>query len=120
MAEPKRNKESKEAGKAAKVKPKAKTEANEAKAAKIDVWAVLSYPHLTEKSMNMVEIENKLVFIVSKKAGKDEIKQAIEKEFGVKVDWVRTEITTRGQKKAYVKINPEFSAADIASKLGMI
>jgi large subunit ribosomal protein L23 len=85
-----------------------------------DVWSILNYPHLTEKSMNMVELENKLVFIVSKKAGKNEIREAIEKEFGVKVDWVRTEITTRGQKKAYIKINPEFSAADIASKLGMI
>jgi large subunit ribosomal protein L23 len=86
----------------------------------IDVWKILVYPHLTEKSMNMVEIENKLVFIVNKKASKSEIKEAIEKEFEVKVDKVRTEITTRGQKKAYVKINPEFSAADVASKLGMI
>jgi large subunit ribosomal protein L23 len=86
----------------------------------IDVWKILVYPHLTEKSMNMVEIENKLVFIVNRKARKSEIKEAIEKEFEVKVDKVRTEITTRGQKKAYVKINPEFSAADVASKLGMI
>jgi large subunit ribosomal protein L23 len=85
-----------------------------------EVWDILVYPHLTEKSMNMVELENKLVFIVSKKADKEEIKEAIEKEFEVKVMWVRTEITTRGQKKAYVKISPEFSAADIASKLGMI
>jgi large subunit ribosomal protein L23 len=85
-----------------------------------DVWSIINYPHLTEKSMNMVELENKLVFIVSKDADKSEIKEAIETEFGVKVQWVRTEITTRGQKKAYVKISPEFSAADIASKLGMI
>lgn len=84
------------------------------------VWDVLIYPHLTEKSMNMVELENKLVFIVSKKADKNAIKEAIEKEFEVKVEWVKTEITTRGQKKAYIKISPEFSAADIASKLGMI
>ena len=85
-----------------------------------DAWNVLVYPHLTEKSMNMVELENKLVFIVNKKADKKEIKEAVEKEFDVKVEWVRTEITTRGQKKAFVKIHPDFSAADIASKLGMI
>jgi large subunit ribosomal protein L23 len=83
-------------------------------------WDVLVYPHLTEKSMNMVEMENKLVFIVNKKAKKKDIKEAIEKEFEVKVEWVKTEITTRGQKKAFIKISPEFSAADIASKLGMI
>jgi len=97
----------------------AKADANIRKRHK-DVWDTLVYPHLTEKSMNMVELENKLVFIVSKKADKEEIKEAIEKEFEVKVMWVRTEITTRGQKKAYIKISPEFSAADIASKLGMI
>ena len=85
-----------------------------------DAWSVISYPHLTEKSMNMIELENKLVFIVNKDANKKEIKEAIENEFGVKVKWVKTEITTRGQKKAYIKISPEFSAADIASKLGMI
>jgi len=85
-----------------------------------NVWDVLVHPHLAEKSMNMVEIENKLVFIVDKKADKKIIKEVIEKEFNVKVDSVRTETTTRGQKKAYVKIKPEFSAADIASKFGMI
>ena len=87
---------------------------------KEDVWKVLIHPHLAEKSMNMVELENKLVFIVDKKVDKKKIKEVIEKEFNVKVDCVRTEITRRGQKKAYVKINPEFSAADIASKFGMI
>ncbi len=82
--------------------------------------SIIIYPHLTEKSMNMVELENKLVFIVNKKANKKKIKEAVEREFDVKVDCVKTEITARGQKKAYVKINPEFSAADVASKLGMI
>ncbi|MCK5023145.1 MAG: 50S ribosomal protein L23 [Candidatus Aenigmarchaeota archaeon] len=85
-----------------------------------DNWDVLIYPHLTEKSMNMVELENKLVFIVNKKSNKKTIREAVESEFDVKVVWVRTEITTRGQKKAVVKISPDFSASDIASKLGMI
>jgi large subunit ribosomal protein L23 len=95
-------------------------EVKEKKLKEKDVWDVLIHPHLAEKSMNMVEIENKLVFIVDKKTDKKTIKEVIEKEFNVKVDSVRTETTTRGQKKAYVKINPEYSAADIASKFGMI
>jgi len=107
--------------KAAKPKAEAKVKTEKTLAPKTkDAWSVISYPHLTEKSMNMVELENKLVFIVSKDADKKEIKEAVESEFGVKVKWVKTEITTRGQKKAYIKISPEFSAADIASKLGMI
>ena len=81
---------------------------------------VLVYPHLTEKSMNMVELENKLVFIVNRKAGKKAIKEAVEEDFKVQVDWVRTEMTMKGKKKAYVKLKPEFSASDVASQLGMI
>jgi large subunit ribosomal protein L23 len=83
-------------------------------------WDILLYPLLTEKSMNMIEKENKLVFIVNKKASKKDIKEAIEKEFEVKVEDVKTEITMKGQKKAFIKISPEFSATDLASKLGMI
>jgi large subunit ribosomal protein L23 len=106
----------------AKVKSVAKKEPVKAKAPKKEVnsYDILIYPHLTEKSMNMVEMENKLVFIVKDKANKQAVKEAVEKEFGVKVDWVRTEITRKGYKKAYVKINQEFSASDIASKLGVV
>ena len=85
-----------------------------------DVWDILMFPHLTEKSMNMVEIENKLVFVVRRNATKKHIKEAIEKEFNVKVEGVKTEITQKGQKKAYIKLKPEYSAADIATKLGML
>ncbi len=83
-------------------------------------WGILLYPHLAEKSMNMVELENKLVFMVSKKANKKDIKEAIEKGFEVKVAEVKTEITTKGQKKAYIKLAEGYEAADIASRLGMI
>jgi large subunit ribosomal protein L23 len=85
-----------------------------------DPWEVLMYPQLAEKSMNMVEIENKLVFIVNPKAGKRMIREAVEKNFGVKVVKVSTMITTRGQKKAFIKLHPDDSAADIASRLGML
>jgi large subunit ribosomal protein L23 len=104
-------------------KEKPEKEAKERKKSEVkefDPWSVLIYPHLTEKSMNMVELENKLVFIVNLKADKEMIKKAVEKEFNVKVDWVRTEISRKGYKKAYIKINPEYSASDIASKLGML
>lgn len=70
--------------------------------------------------MNLVELENKLVFIVHKKANKKMIKDAVEEDFNVQVDWVRTETTMKGKKKAYVKLKPDFSASDVASTLGMI
>ena len=85
-----------------------------------DPWKVLLYPHLAEKSMNLVELENKLVFMVNMKSTKEDIKKAVEKEFNVKVESVNTEITRKGGKKAFVKLRPEFSASDIASRLGII
>ncbi len=85
-----------------------------------DPWKVLMYPQLAEKSMNMVEIENKLVFIVNSGASKKDIRKAVEKNFDVRVVGVSTMITTRGQKKAFVKLHPDNSAADIASRMGML
>lgn len=88
---------------------------NEMQASKI-----LKYPHMTEKSVTLIERENRIVFIVDRKANKDEIKKAVEKTFEVKVEKVNTEITASGEKKAFVKLRPEFKAADVAVKLGII
>jgi large subunit ribosomal protein L23 len=85
-----------------------------------DPWKILMYPHLAEKSMKMVETENKLVFMVRRNSRKGQIKDAIEQAFNVKVTKVNFEITMAGQKKAYVKLSPEFSASDIATRMGMV
>jgi len=73
---------------------------------------------LTEKSFRLMERENKLTFIVRREATKKDIKRAVESLYKVKVDKVNTLITIRGEKKAYVKLSPEHSAIDLASKLG--
>lgn len=83
-------------------------------------WTVLKYPHLAEKSMNMVEMDNKLVFMVDRRARKEEIKKAIEKGFNVKVESVNVLITQKGVKKAYAKLDASSDAVDIASRLGML
>ncbi|MCS7106151.1 MAG: 50S ribosomal protein L23 [Candidatus Aenigmarchaeota archaeon] len=86
----------------------------------MDPYKVLRYPYLTEKSISLVEKENKIVFIVDRKATKKEIKEAFEKLFEVKVEKVNTEITLKGEKKAYIKLKPEYKAIDVAMKLGMV
>ena len=83
-------------------------------------WDVLKYPHLAEKSMKMVEAENKLVFIVRRNSRRAEIKEAIEAAFNVKVQSVNFEITTGGEKRAFIKLKQGFSASDIASRMGMV
>jgi large subunit ribosomal protein L23 len=40
--------------------------------------------------------------------------------FNVKVEKVNTMITREGKKKAIIKLKPEYSAADIAVKLGIL
>lgn len=97
-----------------------KAEKPAARKADFNPWKTLFYPHLAEKSMNMVELENKLVFIVARKATRAQIKEAIEKGFNVKVLSVNMVITQKGLKKAYVKLSPEHLASDIASRMGMI
>lgn len=105
----------KPAAKAEPAKPKPKAEK-----AVYNPWKVLRFPHLAEKSMNMVEMENKLIFIVDRNATKAQIKEAVEKGFNVKVQKVNMEITTTGQKKAYVRLTSNYMASDIASRLGML
>lgn len=87
---------------------------------RIDVWSVLKYPYTTEKTISLAEKENKIVFVVDRKANKPKIKEAFEKAFEVKVAKVNTQISIRGEKKAYIKLKPEFKAADVAVKLGII
>jgi len=85
-----------------------------------DPYAVIKYPVMTEKSMRMVEEENKLVFIVDRRANKPTIKRAVEELFDVEVEKVWTIITSRGEKKAIVKLKPEYKATDVAVKLGIL
>jgi len=86
----------------------------------MDPWKILKYPHLTEKSISLIERENKIVFVVDRKADKKKIKEAFEKAFEVKVDKVNTEIMLKGEKKAFIKLAKEFKAGDVAIKLGII
>ena len=83
-------------------------------------WKYLRYPHLTEKSMMLVERVNTIVFIVDLRSNKTQIKKEFEEIFEVKVQKVNTDITPNGKKKAYIKLKPEFNAGDVAVKLGVV
>jgi large subunit ribosomal protein L23 len=86
----------------------------------MEIEKVIKHPLSTEKSIRLMEAENKLIFVVDLKAKKPEIKKAIEKTFKVKVEKVTTLITPKGQKRAYVKLSPETPALDIATDLGLM
>ena len=80
---------------------------------------VVVRPVITEAALEIIERENKLIFIVSRKANKHVIRRALEKLYGVKVMKVNTTILPTGEKKAYISLEPEFKASDIATKLGI-
>jgi large subunit ribosomal protein L23 len=75
---------------------------------------------MTESASLVVERDNKLIFIVNLKAGKGDVKRAVEELYEVKVDKVTVLVTPQGEKKAFVKLKPEFKASDVAIKLGIL
>jgi len=81
---------------------------------------ILKYPLTTEKNVRLIQDENKLVFIVDRKATKPEIKKAAEEFFKIKVLKVNTTILPSGKKKAYLKLSPEHPALDVATNLGLM
>ena len=86
----------------------------------MDPYKVLKYPVNTEKSMKLMESENKLVFIVDLKAEKIDVKKAAEKLFSVKVEKINTLITPAGKKKAFIKLKKENKAVDVMTQLGLM
>ena len=86
----------------------------------MEAHKIIKYPLSTEKSIRLMESENKLIFRVDKNAKKAEIKKAIEKIFKTKVEKINTLIDTKGEKKAYVKFSLDTPAIDIATNLGLM
>ncbi len=86
----------------------------------MDPYKIIKHPLSTEKSIRLMESENKLIFMVDKSAKKPDIKQAVEKIFDAKVEKVNTFIGSDGKKRAYVKFSNETPAIDIATNLGLM
>jgi len=81
---------------------------------------IIKYPVSTEKNIRIMEAENKLIFVVNKKANKLEIKRSLEKMFNIKVLKVNTLIDHTGKKKAFIKLDSKTPAIDLATKLGIM
>lgn len=81
--------------------------------------SIVHYPLMTEDAVALIEAENKLTFVVDMKADKAKIKRAVEALYVVKVSKVNTSITSKGVKKAYVTLQPEYKASDVAIRLGI-
>lgn len=86
----------------------------------MNINKVLKYPMNTEKAVRMMEMENKLTFIVDLKANKRDVKKAIENLFNVKVKRINTMITPQGRKKAVIMLTKDSIAGDVMMKIGLV
>ncbi|KUK44974.1 MAG: 50S ribosomal protein L23P [Methanothrix harundinacea] len=68
----------------------------------------------------MIDSDNTMEFLVDIKANKTEIKKELEELYGVDVVSVRTMITSKGEKKAAVKLAVDGSANELATTLGLL
>jgi large subunit ribosomal protein L23 len=84
----------------------------------MDPYDIVFHPFVTEKTMNFMDKNNALEFVVKRTASKKQIKDAVEVLFEVKVKDVNTRITKQG-KHAIVKFMPEFKAEDIGMRIGI-
>jgi len=85
-----------------------------------DPFDVLRFVVMTEKAIQMIETQNKLVFVVDRRKDRTEIRDAVESAFQTKVDEVNTVIDQEGKKRAFIKFKEAGQAGEIAIRLGII
>jgi large subunit ribosomal protein L23 len=73
-----------------------------------------------EKATRLMQEQNKISFVVSKSSNKASIRKEVETLFNVKIDKINILNKMKGEKVAIVKLKPENSAMDLATKLGLI
>ncbi|MDD5182055.1 MAG: 50S ribosomal protein L23 [Candidatus Nanoarchaeia archaeon] len=80
----------------------------------------LLYPLATEKAIRLIESDNVITFIVNEKSTKTGVQKEFEEKFKSKVQAIRMVRTTKGTKKAYIKLSKEQPAIDVATQLGLM
>jgi len=76
-------------------------------------------PVVTEKAVMMIERENVLTFVTDMSDSKESIKKYLEETLDVKIEKTRT-LIRNNKKYAYVKLNKDTLAIDVATKLGLM
>merc|ERR1712048_190074 len=87
---------------------------------RMDAHGIIKNPLTTESAMKKIEDNNTLVFICDIKSNKHQIKAAVKKLYDINVSKVNTLVRPTGDKKAYVRLAPDYDALDVANKIGII
>ncbi len=89
------------------------------KSKKWDEEQLVKSPYVTEKTFNLIEKENKLIFIVHEHLNKTSIKKQIKELYDSDVAEVNTIRSING-KKAIIKFREREGARQLATKLGIV
>ena len=79
---------------------------------------IILHAYVTEKSMDEMERQNKLEFVVDRRANRAEIRRAVEQTYQCKVAKITVKIVRMG-KIATVRFSKDFSAEDIGGRAGV-
>ncbi len=79
---------------------------------------IILHAYVTEKSMDEMERQNKLEFVVDPRANRAEIRRAVEATYQCKVAKITTKSVIAG-KIATVRFAKGYSAEDIGSRAGV-
>ena len=79
---------------------------------------IILHAYVTEKSMDEMERQNKLEFVVDRRANRADIRKAVEATYQCKVQKITVKIVRAG-KIATVRLTKEFSAEDIGGRAGV-
>ena len=85
----------------------------------MDSYSIIIKPHVTEKTMNLIDGNNEIAFVVRRSANKKQIKRAFEALYEEEVERVNTHITPKGEKVAYIKLVEEEMAEELAVRIGV-
>merc|ERR1712039_139772 len=75
---------------------------------RMDAYNIIKHPLTTESAMKKI------------KANKHQIKSAVKKLYDINISKVNTLVRPTGDKKAYVRLAPDYDALDVANKIGII
>jgi large subunit ribosomal protein L23 len=79
----------------------------------------VKHPHVTEKTVDKMDFDNKMVFICDSEARKEEIVDELETQYNIDIGAINTMVTTSGEKKAEVQLTDDHDAQEIASRIGV-
>jgi large subunit ribosomal protein L23 len=79
---------------------------------------IILHAYVTEKSMDEMERQNKLEFVVDRRANRAEIRKAVEETYQCKVEKITVKIVRVG-KIATVRFTKDFSSEDIGGRAGV-